>query len=1266
MDEFDQQSPAPDTAIETAEEPKAQQDRSLSIESALREAKQTADSWIEYRTRIVQDILSLLEIKGFEGQEAYAKREASNPKEIWDKVREVKNELSRSENLGIDDIHQILLTSRLAIRDIQSWLTRYQHEIQLLLSSRDNLAQQNSELSARLAKKNFFARLSRGKERCAISEQLSEVSHQITQIETEIEKRNELIRLIKTAMQEILDKRQELAINAVKQLFEEVIEKYNLLKEELTAPEVKQELNEDLIAQQVMPELERLQLEGRITKEDAEEYLILLKAQLAEGSQTRWDDPIEKKEAVYTRRRRLDELYKSSLYSLEDISYRVSSEGKEPADTYYDRIFDFLIREMTKERVEQLYDTLGGSLNPELQARLREITEEIINPYSDWRTPREQRREILDLSKLPIGAFNELDGLERWRVVKKFAKSSGIIPKEIFSRVEKVIIQRLFEEQLFPGGNSEGGTAAANKMGKLDNPEALPLMLRHIETYGSGYTNNVVVYVMKQLLKASDPAELQQVLESLPGNKRILLETLADENSYMNRFNRINYLYNNFYQVCDLLQDGDRTIQRERYTRILEEEGMPEEELQEFYLFLGDKKKLLEKIKKVAELAREDKKRLINDYFNELTSDISPNYPSYLKIIDLLAKELEVSRSELLVRCVERFENPSRNPTLRKIASPEDQDYSGFPMALAKICFGLDSALIQRLSEIYQTKTLQEGAFNREIYLEGLLFLRQKENGKVVLETLLGAYRGAKDDPSRMRRIFQMLSTLDGFGEYKFVVPSQDEIENINQEIGELQNQSLQTQDNAERKRIKNRIETLTSKVQNLTGLKGIEDAMTQKVVEVTCRRLNLPEEYRDKIENNLERLLKGGVFQIVASLAGKYQRKKEPEVQELLCKIFMHIIDGDFKSWRYSHEQSEAQLAGLTEEQKEFWKAAIEPIIIDVELSEDEKGRREAGWKVVQQMIRNAKEHILELRPDFDFSRERAQILGAKVEDLTKQIKSATSEDEKQRLALEKRKAQAEAALVNGFLEIENATPQSFTRERMLSLARELRERIAELNLPLTGLDIEQIENIFTVGNIIRFTAYESDDPLTLLKVGVEPRETCQSWRDGAYNECLLAYVADSNKKVLNVVDEKGRVVARSIIKLTNQRDENDFESKTQRKTLFVETPYLLLPDSEVYRAFFDVLRSQVYRAFIRVLLTKAQGFDASITLGKGFDKAALTVFEEEARAFGYEMNERLLDVFIPTSLNKYDYSDTLGGKISWFNRYQQFEAVTFEKSKA
>jgi hypothetical protein len=45
--------------------------------------------------------------------------------------------------------------------------------------------------------------------------------------------------------------------------------------------------------------------------------------------------------------------------------------------------------------------------------------------------------------------------------------------------------------------------------------------------------------------------------------------------------------------------------------------------------------------------------------------------------------------------------------------------------------------------------------------------------------------------------------------------------------------------------------------------------------------------------------------------------------------------------------------------------------------------------------------------------------------------------------------------------------------------------------------------------------------------------------------------------------------------------------------------------------------------------------------------------------------MREGRLDVFIPHSLNKYEYSDTLGGKISGFDRYQQLEAVTFEKLK-
>jgi len=1214
MDQFEkQQPPTPEIQTERPNEPEVERKRQReTIVRSVADDKRSIDSTIESRARTVQQIFSALERRPVERMETSSERVVENPEEVMGRI---KADISRLEHPTIDDISRVLITSGLGVRDVESWLTANKDEVHSLVSGKGSLETKSSELSTQLAgeeQKNFFTKLFRRKERQVVSAQLRETSDSIAQIDVLLTERQSRGGQIEAGLQELSARHQELALNAAEQLFQSVLEIHKQLKEKLTSPAVKHELNEDLIAKRILPELDRLQAEGRITREDAEEYIGLLKTQLAEGSQSNWNDPIEKKEAIDARRKRLDELNQKSRYSLRDIGYRVSSEGNEAADSHYDKIFDFLLREATKEQVEQLRGSLGGSLSPELQAKVAKITEGVIYPYSDWQTPREKRGEVLDLSKLPIDDLKRLDGLERWQVIKGFAESSGVIPKEVFARVEKVIIQRLFDEQLFRGGHeSWDGTAAARKLGKLGNPEALPLMLRHIEASGVGHTNNIVVYEMERLLKESNRAELQQVLESLPRSKRILLETLADENSYMSRFGRIN----SRYHTCHLLQNGDLTVAREQLTKILDKGGeLDEEKLRGFYL--GHTEDAPETLEPLLRARSEVEKVIIDSKLGIWTQ--------------------------------------SANKLLAALVNPRHGETVAFPKRIAQEGLGVsDEKMLAVLDKIFEAKTFKGSGFEREAFLDGLVLLNSKENGKAVLETLLGAYRGARNDPARMRRVFQLLSTLDGFGEYDFVTPSQAEAESVSQEIADLQNQYSQTQDKAERKKIKNRIETLNSDLQNLTGLKGIEDAMTQKVVDAACRRLELPQGFRDKIENNLEELLKSGLFEIVPSLAGKYEGKNEVEVKNLLRTITAHIIEGDFKSWRYANERSEAQLAGLTEEQKEFWKGTLEPITIDIELPEDEKGRRADELKAAQEIIRNAKEHILDSKHDFDFSKERAQTLAAKVNELTERIKSATSEDEKKRLALEKRVVQAEATLINGVLEIENATPRSFTRERMLIQARELRERITELNLPLAGLDIEQIEKIFTVGDIKSVTAYESDDALTLLRVGVEPQETCQSWRNGGFNECLLAYVADSNKKVLNVADGEGRIVARSIVKLTNQRDENDFESKTQRKTLLVEKPYSLLPNSEVYRA------------FVRVLLTKAQGLDASITFGKGFDEATLQMFEEEARAVGYGMNEGRLDIFIPHSLNKYEYSDTLGGKISWFDRYQQLESVTFEKSK-
>lgn len=1213
MDKPEQQPTISETGVEKPKEPEAQQEQlRQSIIRGVADDKRITDSSIESKTRTVQNIFGSLEIKTLDRQEVQGEKVTNNPEEVLNKIREG---FSQIENPTIDDISRVLITSGLEARDVYSWIATNNNEIQSLVSGKETSRTRAKELSAQLAeeeRRNFFSKLFRRKERQGISVQLRDISDQITQTDTLLGERQFRASQIESAMQELSTRRQELAIGATEQLFQSIAEKHRELKEKLIAPEVKQELNTNLIEKRISPELDRLQAEGRITKEDAEEYIGLLRIQLAEGSQSNWNDPVEKKEAVDARRKRLDELNQKSRYSLKDIGYRVSSEGNKAADSNYDKIFDFLLRETTKEQVEQLRDTLGGSLSPELQARIAKITEGVVHPYSDWRTSREERKDVLDLSKLPIDDFKNLDGLERWQVVKSFAESSGAIPSEIFARVEKIIIQRLFEEQLFPGGHeSWDGTSAANKMGELGNPEALPLMLRHIEASGSGHTNNAVVYAMERLLKESNPAELQKVFESLPRSKRFLLETLADENSYMSRFGKSNGRYN----TCSLLQNGDLSVAREQLTKILDGGGeFDEEKLRAFYLgHTEDAPETLEPLLK----ARAEVEKVIID--------------SKLGIWTQSADKL-----------------------LAALVNPRSGESVAFPKRIAQEGLGIsDEKMLGALDNIFTAKTFKGSGFEREAFLDGLVLLNSKENGKVVLETLLGAYRGARNDPSRMRRVFQLLSTLDGFGEYDFATPGQDEVNDVSKEIADLNNQYSQTQDKAERKKIKNRIETLNSDLQNLTGLKGIEDAMTQKVVDVACRKLELPQEYRDKIENNLEELLKSGLFEIVPSLAGKYEGKNETEVKNLLKTITAHIIEGDFKSWRYAHERSEAQLSGLTEEQKDFWKGTLDPIHIEIELSEDEHGRRADELRAAQEIIRNAKEHILDSQPNFDFSKARAQLLASKVRELTERIKSSTSEDEKKQIALEKRAVQAEATLVNGVLDIENATSKSFTREKMLTQARELRERITELNLPLAGLDIEQIEKIFTVGDIKSITAYESDDPLTLLRVGVEPQETCQSWRNGGFNECLLAYVADSNKKVLNVADGEGRIVARSMIKLTNQRGENDFESTTKRPTLLVERPYSLLPNKEVYRA------------FIRLLLTKAQGLGASITFGKGFDEGTIELFTEEARTFGYMTEETKLDVFIPQSLNKYEYSDTLGGKISWFDRYQSLEAITLEKSR-
>lgn len=1170
----------------------------------IKDEMRAVDSSIDAERQEVQKIFGALETGRIEKRKGG--KGISHPEKATEKLREDFFRI-KTKSPTIDDLFKVFVSSGFEIGGLQDWLQSAKSEIQSLSSERESVTVKIDETTNQLTQeeqKNVIAKLFRKKARQAMAGQLKELKSQAEKLDITLAEKQTRFYKLEFDMPPLVAEREALAFRAVEQLFRDALEKYHQLKERLASPDVLRVLNDDLIEQRLLPGLEELRQQGTLTEAEIKEYLDILRMQFAEGTQWTWNDPIEKKEVMNARRERLRELYEKSHMTLRENAMGVTHVSQEVPNSYYDRIFDFVFKEFAREKLAGLKEAVGAPLNQEQQARIGEIVPEKLC----WGP----RAEALDLRQSPITDFDKLSGLERWKIAKKFAESSGLIPQEVFERVEEVIIQRSCNEQLFPGGyESWSGTGAAIRMGDLGNPTALPLMLRHIEVSGSGHTNNAVVYVMQRLLKDSEPEALQKVLATLPKNKRLLLQALADEKAYINRFGE----YGSHYNTCHLLQKGDLTIAQEQLTRILEDEGtFDEKQLRNFYSVSGEAEpQILEAL---------------------------------LKARNRVESVIIQSKLDVWKQSADKFLAASVNPRYG--------DSTSFPRRVVQEGLGVsDEKTLAAVDRILTSKTFKGSSFDREAFLDGLIFLNSKDNGKEVLETILHAYRGAKDDPKRMRRVLQLLSILDGFGEYEFVAPSPDEINRLQQEIGSLQDQFAQVRGKAERKKIKDTIEARQEQLRNLTGLKGIVEALTQRVVEAACRRLELPPEYQRKISDNIDEFLKSGLFEIVPTLASGYDAKGESDVKSLLRTITMHIVEGDFSSWRYSHEKSELQLSGLDEQQKELWKTDLEPVTIEIELSEVDESRRVDELRAAQEIVRNAKEHILDSQPNFDFSKARVEALNAQVYELTERIKSSASDEEKKRLAQEKGVLRAEALLINGILEIEGATPKSYSKDRVLAQARELRTRILELNIPLAGLDLEQIEKIFTVGDIKSITAYEADDPLTLLKVGVEPQETCQSWRSGGFNECLLAYVADSNKKVLNVADSEGRVVARSIIKLTDQIDEGDVDLKTKRKTLLVERPYSLLPNVEVYRV------------FIRALLRRAQGLGASITFGRGFDADRLKLFAEEAQASGYAMNEKRLDVFIPLSLNKYEYSDTLGGKISWFGRYQPLNAVTFEQVK-
>ncbi len=1245
-----------------------------------------------------------------------------------------------------------------------------------------------------------------------VMQDISQINEQINE---QIIRNQEREKGLKSDLDTLEKQKKDFLKLMIQQMLQDVRNEYLNLFQKLKTADIRSGLNDELLARKVLPRLEKLKEEGKLSHEEVSEYLSLLKFKLNQYNDELSQIPPDDDELSQTPKEILDRISREVKLRIQQLNIKSNFEistierliyipDAGLMDDSYNEIFDLLLGKITKNKLEEIGASLEKNIDHTLKKVLAQLVNEVTNPPTNNRYNYDRSKPNLDINKIPIDELLSLQGLERWGVIKDLVRSSDLVPDETLLQFERTIIRRIFDEVISPDKNQSWySTKAVQKLEKLGSPEAIHLLLTQIESTDSNHTNNQIVYTIERLYKESDPQKLQQVLDSLPENKRQILQILNDDNSYMSRFGK----NNSRYTTCLLLKRGELFIQQEMYTKLLEDNGVPKGKLENFYLLSGSRIKLLDNLLKVAELNQMDNKALIEPYLEDLIRDvtidnleldlvkrlslllektpkemydliksklvnsntslilieytlesltelakwleveqsefileyferltyhinvdafstyilkklanaigisgkemydklrnkisdgtpsdpivfirklkelaewshintselvgnhssqiistISGNNPESWAVFDELMSETGQTRSEIMYLCRHRLTYPAKNELFKEAASPEERDYATLPLIMGREVFSLDEEEMDKMTDIYESKTLQQGIFEREVYLESLLTLENRSDGSHIIKTLLEHYQGAKDDPKRIRKIFQILSSLESLNDCSFFTPDKAKVDQSNKKMKKLEIQYYEEEGKDEIKKITASMKKVEKEIQYLTSLRNIEDTMTEKLVNAVCQKMGLSEEYKDKIRGNLEEFLKTDLFDIVPALLSSYQTKNEIGVQNLLKTITTHIIDGDFISWRYSHERSMAQLADLTEEQRAFWIKNTEPISIQFEITVDEKEKLEGELQVAKDIIKNAKEHILESSPDFDFTKERSEELSQQINKLIEKIKSAENEKEKKKFTSEKILLQAELTIINGVRNIEEATIRSFSRESILKQAKKLEEAIDALKLPLAHLDIAQIEKIFSVGELRGVTAYESDDPITLLKVGVEPQETCQSWRKGSFNECLLAYVADSNKKVVNVADSDGRIIARSIVKLTHAREEGDQTEKSKQKTLMVEKPYTLLSNPEVYRV------------FIRLLLKKADGLDSSLSLSNVYGQSTLAIFTEEAHSLGYKMKQKNLEIYVPKSMNAYEYSDTLGGdthigKIRTFDVYKAMSAITFEKDSS
>lgn len=981
------------------------------------------------------------------------------------------------------------------------------------------------------------------------------------------------------------------------------------LAQELVPAELKERTNEALLRKLLTQKQFRSIQE--VPEQIREEILHLLREQMREGVLPGWDESSDLRQQKEARQERYQKLAQSvkehhsdAYFQLEHVRSRFGIYNELPADRYYDELSSLVARTIGRQAIERLASELGAVANTlEIRAAIKRAAADAIGKDLPFGTRNISQLDSLDLETMPIKSLlapTEV-GFCRWGELRSSLVAAGAVSSEIFNAIEDQLIQRLVRDALDPGGyESWDGTHAVNIIAELGSPRAIPHLIRHIERHGGGHTSVAALVVLGKLYGNTEHPEYSSSLEAMPRWQRNLLALTQRPNSGYRRFSGMH----GQYMQAHWLQQGQMTLAKEALLELLEQsQTHPEDVLREFY----------------------------------------NGTPDDARFLETFAQQRDMTEQIIIASKVDAW-NLAAPKLLARLSNPAE-GYPAGHFGLRIVRDGLKIAeqpTLEKVQDIFRTKRMLRSGYERLALTRGLIFLNTRPEGASILGALTERYRGSRTDPQRFRRILEMLQSLDVLGAPTSLPDLEVEVSAAEANLQSLTAKLEGATDKAERSRLRDAVAQGKMELENLKGLKGIEDRLTDTMVETVARVLALPPDVRVALRENIDDILQAGVLEVVIELRAAYERKNLPSVAKLLAEITEHVVKGDFQDWRYTHEQSQAQLSHLSEAQYQTWVRTIEPVQLAPTQTDEEMAKSHEQLQAARRIIDQAKAHVLTQLPELDWSEEQVAELSRRSREAVEMLKVITDDKDRQGLIHQRQMWEAQKTIIGHVRRLEQATPEAVTGAEVFAWADELASAARQLNLTLAEVDFRELGKVMRLGEITHLTASETDSPTQLLKVGTEPQETCQSWRGGGFNECLLAYVADGNKKVVNVTDQGERIIARSIVKLTKERGVQPAPTQgapDEEATLFVETPYTLYGNPAVYQALY------------RLIFAKARAMNVGVAMLEGAAQAEL--LRDEAERAGYVGVTENREIWVPQSRNTYEYSDALGGKLEPHNAY-------------